>query len=343
MPYRLAENLDHSFIGSYVLGLGFILEPDEAKNLLAGDPKNSEVLFPYLSGQDLNASPTQQSSRWIINFHDWSEERAREYAHCFAIVEEKVRPERQRLKSDGTYALRSPLPQRWWHYADKRPALYATLRDLDRAIAMTIVSRTLQPALVDARQVFMHKVVVFAYDDYAHFGLLSSTMHWLWAVKYTSTLGSAPNYSPSDVFDTLAQPSELALLAAAGERLHLARARLMLGTGEGLTKVYGRMHARGERHPEIEDLRRLHIDLDDKVASSYGWNDVNLDHGFHPTSQGERFTISPAAQEEILDRLLELNHERHAAEVAGGLTLKRGAKGKRRARSKDDDQEGMFE
>ncbi len=32
-----------------------------------------------------------------------------------------------------------------------------------------------------------------------------------------------------------------------------------------------------------------------------------------------RFTISDAARVEILDRLLELNHERHAAEVASGL------------------------
>jgi hypothetical protein len=32
-----------------------------------------------------------------------------------------------------------------------------------------------------------------------------------------------------------------------------------------------------------------------------------------------RFTVSPGANGELLDRLLELNHERYAAEVAAGL------------------------
>ena len=32
-----------------------------------------------------------------------------------------------------------------------------------------------------------------------------------------------------------------------------------------------------------------------------------------------RYTVGPAARQEILDRLLGLNHERYAAEVAAGL------------------------
>ena len=29
---------------------------------------------------------------------------------------------------NGEFALRSPLPQKWWIYADKRPALYNAIR-----------------------------------------------------------------------------------------------------------------------------------------------------------------------------------------------------------------------
>ena len=39
-----------------------------------------------------------------------------------------------------------------------------------------------------------------------------------------------------------------------------------------------------------------------------------------------RFTVSPAAKDELLDRLLELNHERYAAEVAAGLHDKKAKK-----------------
>ncbi len=37
------------------------------------------------------------------------------------------------------------------------------------------------------------------------------------------------------------------------------------------------------------------------------------------TKQGERFTLSEPARREVLDRLLALNHQRHAEELAAGL------------------------
>ena len=70
-PYRLAANSGKSFIGSYLLGMGFVLEPEEAQALIAKNPKNKDVLFPYLNGQDLNSNPDQAPSRWVINFFDW--------------------------------------------------------------------------------------------------------------------------------------------------------------------------------------------------------------------------------------------------------------------------------
>ncbi len=48
-------------------------------------------------------------------------------------------------------------------------------------------------------------------------------------------------------------------------------------------------------------------------------SDVALNHGFHDTRIGRRFTVSEAAREELVDRLLELNHARYADEVARGL------------------------
>ena len=47
--------------------------------------------------------------------------------------------------------------------------------------------------------------------------------------------------------------------------------------------------------------------------AAYGWADVPLDHGFHTYRQMHRWTVSPAARVEILDRLLEENHRRAAA------------------------------
>jgi hypothetical protein len=55
-------------------------------------------------------------------------------------------------------------------------------------------------------------------------------------------------------------------------------------------------------------------------------------HGFHETKQGMRYTI-------LLDRLLRLNHERYAEEVAQGLHEK-GAKGKAAKKGKASNGKG---
>jgi len=68
--------------------------------------------------------------------------------------------------------------------------------------------------------------------------------------------------------------------------------------------------------------------MDQAVAAAYGWQDLDLGHGFHQTKQGDRFTISETARREVLDRLLELNHQRYAEEVAQGLHDKGKKKGK---------------
>ena len=76
--------------------------------------------------------------------------------------------------------------------------------------------------------------------------------------------------------------------------------RLMSVGGEGLTKTYNRVHDPEDATPEIVQLRELHVALDHAVRDAYGW-DLDLDHGFHPTDQGVRFTLGPAARVEVLD------------------------------------------
>ena len=93
----------------------------------------------------------------------------------------------------------------------------------------------------------------------------------------------------------------------------------MLDRREGLTTTYNRVHNSKEEAADIAELRRLHVELDFAVAAAYDWQDLQLDHDFWETRQGMRFTVSPDARVELLDRLLELNHARHAEEVRSGL------------------------
>jgi len=60
------------------------------------------------------------------------------------------------------------------------------------------VSKTVQAMLVPTRVVFDQRVVVFAYDDEAHFGVLSSGVHWWWAVTHASTMRTDISYTPTE-------------------------------------------------------------------------------------------------------------------------------------------------
>jgi hypothetical protein len=100
-PKRLPQNEGKAFIGDYVRGIGFVLEPEEAEELLTKNPRNADSLFPYLNGEDLNSHPEQKPSRYVICFYDWDLERAKQYPDLLRIVEERVKPERERLHGPG--------------------------------------------------------------------------------------------------------------------------------------------------------------------------------------------------------------------------------------------------
>ena len=332
---RLAHNADRSFIGSYVLGTeGFTMSPEEAQALIDKDPKNAEVLRPYLGGEDLNQSPTQTAPRWIINFFDWPEEKARRYPDCFSIVHERIRPERAKVKDAAA--------RFWWRYLRPRPELYRTVEPLNRVLALSRVSKTIQPVFVPTGQVLSDATVVFAYDDYFHFGVLTCGFHFRWAIRFASSMRTDTRYTPSDVFETFPQPPHNDAVASTGKALDDCRSNLMVQRGLGLTDVYNLVHDPAERSDEhIQQLRDLHVRLDVAVRDAYGWSDLVLGHGFHEVrGQGVRFTFSPKAGDEALDRLLELNKQRYDAEVEAGLHNR--AKKPKAPKTRPANQESMF-
>ena len=88
-PVRLGENQGCSFQGSIVLGTGFILSPEERDDLVEKDPKNAERIFPYLGGEAVNTSPTQDFCRYIISFGQMSLEEAAQWPDLLSIVRGK--------------------------------------------------------------------------------------------------------------------------------------------------------------------------------------------------------------------------------------------------------------
>jgi len=327
-PEVLAQNAMRSFVGSALNCDQFILGVRDAEELLQ-DPRNAEVVLPYVNGDDLNANLDHMGSRRVVSFLDWPESRARKFTEAFGLLERRVRPVvLSKVKSYGGWEVR------WWQFWRPREDLYSAIGSYERVIVIARTSKTLMPILAPAKQVFADAVVVFAYDDYFHLGLLTSAFHWSWVDKYPSTMRTDAGYRPPRHFETFPQPPPSEVVEAAAKALDEHRRSMMIANDEGLTKTYNRVHHPEEQSVGIVRLRRLHQELDVAVAAAYGWGDLDLDHGFHQTSQGVRYTIGPVARTEVLDRLLELNHDRYDKEVAAGLHNKKVKKGapKRRQR-----------
>ncbi|HZN20592.1 MAG TPA: DNA methyltransferase [Micromonosporaceae bacterium] len=317
-PHRLAANAGIAFQGSNILGLGFTMTPGEARELIERDPRNAEVLFPYLNGEDLNSRPDCSARRWVINFRDWPIERAQQYPDCFERVVRLVKPERDRNRDRSRREI-------WWRFTRPALDLHRAIQGLDRVLVIALVSKVALPVFSRSGQVFSHMLGVFATDDSADLAFLSSAPHYWWAISRASSLKGDLRYTPSDVFETLARPEPTQRMRELGERLDAYRRDLMLDRDEGLTKTYNRVHDEREPAADIAGLRAIHVEIDHAVAEAYGWHDLVLDHGFHETRQGVRYTIGPAVRQEILDRLLELNFARHAEEARRGISRKRGA------------------
>jgi len=336
-PCRLAANANLAFEGCKLTGMGFVLSPPTAFGLIREEARNREVLFPFLSGEDVNTRPDGSASRWAINFHDWPIDRAKAYEKVFDIVDREVRPERQRRRPNGAYVLRRPLPDRYWQYGDKRPAMTSAVARFSRVVVITKHSKAVMPMFAATGQVFSHGLAIFASDDPAMLALLSSATHYWWAIDRSSTLETRIRYTPTDVFETFARPKPTDEMRTLGARLDTyRRENVMLARNAGLTATYNLVHDPGCKDADIAELRRIHVAIDEAVMRAYGWTDFALDHGFHDTRQGTRFTVGPVARQEILDRLLELNHERYEIEVAAGLHDK--TKARRRSA-----QEGLFD
>lgn len=317
-PQPLEENVGKAFIGSYVLGMGFTFDDvaaakgeassiAEMHRLIAKDPRNAERIFPYIGGEEINASSTHAHHRYVIDFANFPlsrdgalsswfldvgseacEERrkrclrnrivppdypapvAADWPDLLEIVEKRVKP--ARLKQGSIVN-----PERWWMFARPATRLVPAIADMDQVFVLSRVSPQLGLARIEARKVFAESVVIFTFADLAPFAVLQSRVHEVWARLFSSSMKDDLRYTPSDCFRTFPFPPRFDSdpdLEAIGSAYHEHRAALMIARDQGLTKTYNRFHAPGDRAADIVRLRDLHAEMDRAVLRAYGWDDL---------------------------------------------------------------------
>ena len=315
-PLPLEVNADRSFVGSYLLGMGFTFDDRDRKGeastlatmrqLIARDPKNHEIIFPYIGGEEVNTSPTQAHRRYAINFRDWplrradigerwadaDEERRRklrrapfapldypdpvaeDWPDLLEIVERSVKPTRAHLTTNAIGRRRAKF---WWRYGSSARELYDAIHGIDRVLAIAAVTSHHMFSFLSTNMIFSHKLFLFPYQTFSAFCALQTRPHELWTRFFSSSLGDGLNYAPTDCFLTFPFPSgwdQSPQLAVSGRRYYDHRSRLLTESGLGLTKTYNRFHDPDESDPGILRLRELHDEMDRVVLDAYGWTDV---------------------------------------------------------------------
>ncbi|MBK8013905.1 MAG: hypothetical protein IPK13_21460 [Deltaproteobacteria bacterium] len=322
-PVLLRANAELSYLGFKIYGQGFTFDDKTAEatavaemaRLIKADRRNKQRIFPYLGGKEVNDSPTQSPHRYVISFGQMPLEEAERWPDLLAIVREKVKPERDRLRdnADGRR-----LKAFWWQFGRTRPELAQALAGLGRCLVTSRVTKHLLFSWQPTDRVLNEKLYVFPFEDNARMAVLQSRVHEVWVRLLSSTMRNDLNYAASDCFETFPFPATAlgptSALERLGEALDAARARIMTAHDHGLTVLYNKLKDPEEADPEIVALRALHEAVDRAVIAAYGWeaSSVPVPPYASPADSPELVTFA----DEVLDRLFALNAERAARESA---------------------------
>lgn len=347
----IPSNVGLAFQGVILGGEGFKVTEEFCADLIAQDRKYQEVLFPFIGGGEVNKDPNYRPSCWVINFWDWSEERINEYPELRDILQNEVRPERQRLNAKGEYVLRSPLPERWWQHREKQSALYFSVgrgnlfdkqRDplhfpsspLSRVIAIS-TGATKFPVFtfLNNNSVYSNKLCVVCSDRADIFAALNSDIHGIWAWSNKTSIGAdlySLVYAHGNILETFPFPGDMLYdgndeLDALGEEFFARRQAYMESRNLGLTKFYNKFHSGAEVDGELAAVRELQQRINGCMFRLYGWDDLDSTCRFEgvsylPAGHNIRFTVAESVAAQVRKRLSDLNKERSAlspSEAAG--------------------------
>jgi SAM-dependent methyltransferase len=293
------EQSKKCFTGQNPVNAGFFLSPADAKKLIDADPKNRDVIFPYMIGRDLieHGGPT----RWIIDFAQRDSFSAMNYRLPFDWVKKKVMPvvleraEREKKAKGEEVTRYTRIASRWWQFYDYRPGTIAAINSVSRYIAC---SRTTKRSIFEFISNAIHsdsKIVVFSLPDDYSFAILQSGIHWRWVVAKGSTLKGDQNYTSDTVFDTFPWPQAPTLgqakqVAKTAVALRALRRKVMAENNWSLRDLYRTLDLPGNN-----PVRDAQDALDDAVRTAYGMK----------------------AKADPLAFLLDLNQQLAASEKAG--------------------------
>jgi hypothetical protein len=315
----LASNAGLACPGVQLSGQGFVVAVEDVGRFRAATKER--LLRRYITGRDVTQEMREQ---YVLDTFGLTHNELRDrYPDAFQWLHDRVKPARETKR--GATKDSQEYADNWWLFAKTRSKFRHALTGLRRFIVTSRTARHRTFQFLDTSFLPETKVLIFAFDNAFHLGVLSSRIHVLFANRVGGWLGvgNDSTYNHSDCLEkfpfptaTEAQQTHIRDLA---ERLDTHRKRQQaqhakltftdlynilekLRAGTPLNAKEKLTHEQGL----VTVLRQLHDDLDDAVASAYA---------LPPT----------ASDEAILTHLCALNAQRAAEERTGTIRYLRPA------------------
>ena len=297
-------------------GSGFIVTPREAEALGLGKREGLERhIRPYRNGRDLTA---HERGVMVIDLFGLDEREVRQrFPEVYQYLLTTVKVDRQKQFDKSSTKDAAAYLQTWWLFGKPRSELRPALVDLRRYVATVETTKHRVFQFLDIAILPDNMLVCVASDDPWHLGVLSSHHCVEWSLRAGGWLGMGndPRYSKSRVFDPFPFPdateAQREIIGDLAEELDATRKEVLaehsdltltglynlrekLKKGEAFDLVELDQRTRGR----VDIIAELHDRIDDAVADAYGWPRDLTD-------------------EQIVERLVALNAERHAEEQQG--------------------------
>lgn len=326
MPLESNEGL--SGLGVKLHGTGFMVETSEAEKLILEARTNlpdQKIICPFIRGQDIAKRRRETLVVDVSNF-ETEQKLAQQLPTIYQYLFNSVRPHRLENR-------RSARNEKWWVFGEPILIFRKSFRILYTFIVTPKTSKFRIFTVVEDPVLPESEVIAIGLSGYFHLGVLSSSTHSTWALAKGTQLGPTPRYNNTQCFKPFPFPDlpEGALqtrIRDLGERLDSHRkTQQAVHPDLTLTGMYNVLEKLRKEEPltdkdkTIHDqglvtlLKQIHDDLDEAVLEAYDWQSLAT-----TTPLADRLARGNEELEQaILQRLVDLNHERAAEEAQGKI------------------------
>ncbi len=225
----------------------FTLDQDDVSQMIIKDKRSRDIIFGFLSGNDLVSRNGGKPRRFIIDFEQRDIFDAKSYRLAFQRIERSVLPDLQakanreieeneaaleknpqsRTKSGYQNSLRT-----WWQHFRSRPELNTAIAHMKRCIVTSRHSKRPIFDFVSTKIKIGDSMKLYAFDDDYTFGIIQSNSHWQWVEGRGSTIKEDARNTTTTTYDAFPfpqQPSneQIKAVADAARTLHEFRRERM--------------------------------------------------------------------------------------------------------------------